>query len=653
MTGTRRLAPLLGLTLLLAAAPARAQEKFSLSMFHFNVQYVCGGLIGFPDGESTLDDYNLDNDQVEDLIITQSFEPALDLLLAHPTWKLTLELQGYMVEVMMDRHPGVIAKLKQLVDDGQVELVSFHYSDELFLAYPRLDLIRSHELLDEVLQEAGLTLSPVTFCQEGQFGEGMATVAPDHGQTILGLPKNLFRYQHQDEWNAGTAPLYELDGNDVVIIGQGVDASDLQVTWSFFDDGELWSTGDRAPYLGKKFAIDATAIAEYEAKLQDQEDRGYRIATISEYVDYVHSTNLVVPPLPPLLDGTWQPASSDSMFRWMGKSGALDVLLEFENDNGVLTGNVEARHTLMTAETLLAWARDQGTVSASEFPGDLAECWRLALLGQVTDSTGINPWSAEVAYGLEHGQQARACGQAIIDEIARRVGSRWLEVDNASGTVTPFKTRPSETAASEEPQLDEADGFVVDAPGRDFDVTWEAVGDTGHLHRITVQATPASNGLRYLEVQFPMRLSEYRVSPGLVEDEVRSYPRDAFTFEEGRISIPLANGLVGLDDDLWLIKHTRQVHVAATLYDDEDQVSFRDETLAADEGVSWVFTLFEGSEADALSLANRLNVRTIEYIRDPDAASDDGGCGCRSAGDAGALPLILLGLLGWIRRRRR
>ena len=62
-------------------------------------------------------------------------------------------------------------------------------------------------------------------------------------------------------------PLYELDGNDVVIIGQGVDASDLQVTWSFFDDGELLATGDFAPYVGKDFAADPAALARRAAWL--------------------------------------------------------------------------------------------------------------------------------------------------------------------------------------------------------------------------------------------------------------------------------------------------------------------------------------------------------------------------------------------------
>jgi MYXO-CTERM domain-containing protein len=652
--------------ILLGVAPgARAQEKFSLSMFHFNVQYVAGGLEGFPDGESDIEEYDLDNAAVEDLIITESFEPALDLLLVHPSWKLTLELQGYMVEVMLERHPAIVDKLRQLVDAGQVELVSFHYSDQLFLAYPRLDMVRSHALLDEVMQEAGLTLSPVVFCQEGQFGEGIATLAPEHGQTILGLPKNLFRYQH-DDLDDDPAPLYELDGTDVVLIGKGVDATPVQVTWSFFDDGELWSTGDRAPYLGTKFRIDATAIAEFEAKLEQQEAEGYRIATISEYVDYVKSTDLPQPPLPPLLDGTWQPSSSDSMFRWMGKSGALDVLLEFERDNDVITGNVEARHTLLTAETLLSWARQQGLVGAEEYPEGLRACWRLALLGQVTDSTGINPWLGEVRYGLEHGQQARDCGQAILDDIARRAGARWLEVDNATGAVRELGSRPAQNASPTEPLLDEADGFVIDAPGREVEITWETVTldgiagtESGNLTRLTLQAGLPRNAFRYLEVRFPLELPDYRLTPGLVEDEVRSYPRDAFTWEEGGIAIPLGNGLLGLREDLWLIKHTRHVHVAATFYEGEDTVSFRDETLDPEGEATWVFYLLQGSEADALAVANRLNTHPTEYVPDPDATDDggDSGCGCGAAGTPPPAGLALLAwlALAWIgvRRRRR
>ena len=77
----------LALTLALAAGAApsvadAASLKFALSMMHFNVQYVAGGLKGFfstPD--PTID---LDAEQVEDAIVREGFEPVLDIFLAHP-----------------------------------------------------------------------------------------------------------------------------------------------------------------------------------------------------------------------------------------------------------------------------------------------------------------------------------------------------------------------------------------------------------------------------------------------------------------------------------------------------------------------------------------------------------------------------------------
>lgn len=641
------LAGLLGL-----AAPARAQEaeKFSLSMFHFNVQYVAGGLIGFPDGESNLVGMNLDDAQVQDRIITESFEPLLDLLLLHPSWKQTVELQGHMVEAMAERHGAILDKLKILVDAGQIELVSFHYSDQLFLAYPALDMVRSHELLDELLEEAGLTLSPVTFCQEGQFGEGMARLAPPHGQTILGLPKNLFRYQHNAAFSS-TAPLYTLDGNDVVLIGQGYDASPLVVSWSFFDDGELWSTGDRAPYLGEDFVLDPESVARYEQELLDREAEGFKIASIEEYVAWVKTAGLPQPALPPILDGTWQPRSTDSMFRWMGKSGALDAVTECERDNLVITSNVRARHRILTAETLLAWARAEGLVEPGEHPRGLLPCWRPTLLGQVTDSTGINPFINEIRYGLGHAAQALACAEAILEDIALRVGEPWLEVDNATGAVTPMASRPEEAATPAAPLFTEADGFAVDARRRQVTVTWEALGSDGALTRVTISASAAEGGMRFMEVTFPFELDELRITPGLVEDEVRSYPLSAFDFEEGKIGIPLGNGLIALGEGRWLIKHTSHVHLAARLQMGEPLVRFTDETLDPNEPVTWVFYLFDGSDSEALAQANRLNTKPLDYVAGPTAPKE--GCGCSAGGSLPieALPWILLLCLIFARRR--
>jgi hypothetical protein len=49
------------------------------------------------------------------------------------------------------------------------------------------------------------------------------------------------------------------------------------------------------------------------------------------------------------------------------------------------------------------------------------------------------------------------------------------------------------------------------------------------------------------------------------------------------------------------------VHVAAGVRRDGGDVGFRDETLQLDEGVTWVFHVFEGTAEDAVELARAIN----------------------------------------------
>src|SRR5688572_18487850 len=141
-----------GIALLACAESVAAEErKFALGMFHFNVQYVAGGVVGFGGPSSERSEL-----QIEDAIIVESLEPVLDLFLAHPTWGQDIEMQGYMLEVIAKRHPGVLDKIKRLVASGQIDVESFHYSDQLFIAYPRSDWDRSQTLNADAFARAAV-----------------------------------------------------------------------------------------------------------------------------------------------------------------------------------------------------------------------------------------------------------------------------------------------------------------------------------------------------------------------------------------------------------------------------------------------------------------------------------------------------------------
>ena len=76
-----------------------SRHKYALSVFHYNLQYVAGGLDGILDDFGSAEQWEgLDTSEegVEDAIILESFLPMLDLYASHPEWGADLEMQGLM-----------------------------------------------------------------------------------------------------------------------------------------------------------------------------------------------------------------------------------------------------------------------------------------------------------------------------------------------------------------------------------------------------------------------------------------------------------------------------------------------------------------------------------------------------------------------------
>src|SRR5262249_35368684 len=253
--------------------------KFALALLHFNIQYVAGGMVGFgvPADDRTAE-------QVEDQIVTESFEPVLDLLGAHPTWGLDLEMQGYMLEVIAARHPAVFQKLKTLATRGQAEIVSFHYSDQLFLAFPRAAWDWSVRHDHDAFAQLGVPRSGAVFCQEGQAGMGMAAAMKDNGYDVMLWPKNLFGYEHDPQGPDLLDKFGDVKMMTTRDLQKTIGGTNVSVNWTFVDDGELLATGGQNPYFPSVFVKSSKAIADYESKLAGLEANGFTIGTVSQYV---------------------------------------------------------------------------------------------------------------------------------------------------------------------------------------------------------------------------------------------------------------------------------------------------------------------------------------------------------------------------------
>src|SRR5688500_3843285 len=194
----------------IAGAPRpAAAERYALSMFHYNVQYVAGGLVGFPGWQG-----EMRPEEVEDRIVTESLHPVLELYAAHPTWGVDIELQGYLLDVLAARHPDTLALLRDLALSGQAEVGSFHYSDLLFIAYRAVAGLRGLPPTAARRPAPPPPLGAGVFAQEGRSAAAMPSHMRALGYTTMVWPKNLWIEQHGDFL---PAPLYGFGDVSLVV----------------------------------------------------------------------------------------------------------------------------------------------------------------------------------------------------------------------------------------------------------------------------------------------------------------------------------------------------------------------------------------------------------------------------------------------------
>jgi hypothetical protein len=583
--GLQTLAGALALTL---ATPAEAAtKKFALAMMHFNIQYVAGGVVGLGGSNS-----ERTAEQIEDLIVTESFEPVLDLFLAHPTWGQDIEMQGYMLEVIAQRHPRVLDKLKELVVKGQIDVDSFHYSDQFFIAYPPIDWERSQTLNDETFAKAGLRHAGSVFCQEGQTGAGFIEPMKAHGYSLLVFPPNLWKKLHAE----GPAPLYKFgDGRMLVAQDPKTDtgtsttagADTIEAKWTFLDDGELLATNGSNPYIVSGFRHNPGAVAEYEQKLAALEADGYAIAPVSHYAKALEESGVVPAETPAILDGTWQPQSTDSSYKWLGGRG---IWIRDERDNDVRTLDAVGHRELVVAEAL-------ATKAGIDAHDELRAAWRLLVLGEVSDGSGINPIRGEIEYCLAHVSEALRIARDVIARAKTALGATSVLVDAATGDVT---LGGSTAAAGRSIALGPI-APVVDAPEHDSHMEWAEL-EPGHF-LLTVTIRPAE--ARAAQIRFPGTLDDIVYTPALTASPVR-LPRAAFSFD--RVTLALPDGLIGLGGDLFLVKDQAFAHLGAQITADSGDVVFSDETVPANEEAIWKFHVVRGTLETAAAIAKAINV---------------------------------------------
>ncbi|MBD90244.1 MAG: hypothetical protein CL940_07890 [Deltaproteobacteria bacterium] len=599
------------------SGPDPSISQFAMSLFHYNIEYVIGGLETVDESGETVvlggfeDAAGWDNDRVEDWIVTETLLPILEMYKKHPGWGVTIELQAYMVEIMAERHPEGLALMRELAQSGQVELVSFHYAAQLFLAFPKEDMERSIARTKAIFEDHCLPLSGVVFNQEGQAGEGRQRMLVEEGYEIGVYPKNLWGYVRDGEtpW-----PYYSSEGGTLIVGPGEVDPeSGVTVAWDFFDDGELRAIeGGMNPYFAYTFEASEARVAEFEAELQAREDSGFSLVTIKDYVDHLEAKGVEKKPAPPLLDGTWQPPSTDSIHRWLG--GRSQAFHDDEEDNRVRAGNARARARVAATQRILDKAVADGA-DLGDAPDRVHALWKALFHAQVSDASGVNPWLGELLYCVRLNDWITDESASIAASLrqALGLGEGLVRVDLETGEVDTFSPVPEGgLVEAETPPVQ----VSLRADKRAASGVWYELSPTHWQYVMSFEGALTADGCdpcdgRRIEVGFARTADEIAYSPGLIEDEVRTYGFDEFSFQNGEVYLPLPNGLIGLGDDLWVIKHVRTQHIAARVAPADEVIAFIDATPQVLTEGTWVFDVVKASADEALALANRINTTPV------------------------------------------
>lgn len=561
--------------------------QYSLSMYHFNVQYVAG------------------DKKAEERIIQESFAPLVDMYLRHPNWGGDFEMQGYMLELMNEKFPDIFKKFQKIVNSGQVDLVCFHYADQLFLAFPEKDMQWSEKLNQKIFSELNIKRSKVVFTQEGQFGEGMFYFMKKNGEDIAAYPHNLYEYFHTEEDSEDAYPLYSHpSGVDIILSGRRAKYEDdkiiVQMNWSKSGDAEFVATG-KNPYAGKSFKYDKKILQEYEDSLIQQEKNGVKICKVSQYVKELKNLGIKPKPFKPILDGTWQPEDTDNLWLWMGKHKS-----NYEKDVPIRSINFYLRNDLTAAETLINFAKEK-KLNCAEEEKMLTTAWKHQLLSEVSDSTGWFPFPIEIRYSFDEAIIVKDLVAKIFKSLKDKLKYKFVEVDSYNKKVKELKKEPQPKDNVSCPKWITKLLFAGLEQSRGTSVNFYCKKIAKNRIDVEIVFFIFKSG-DYAKFYFPLKNNKIVYSPALMEDKLVEYNLSDFNFPEKQnyTYIGCANGLIGLNNNLFLIKHNAFNNLAIKIDKNKKVIGIEVENIA--EKSSWYFSFIKGDKKIALQEANKINV---------------------------------------------
>ncbi|MCB9206364.1 MAG: hypothetical protein H6611_03440 [Ignavibacteriales bacterium] len=557
--------------LLILSSSLFAKPKYAIGLFHYNFQYVAG-------------DY-----RIESRIVKESLFPALQFFEKHPQYKVDFEFQGYAIETMAQEYPEVLELLRKLIERGQIELVIAHYSDQFFIAYPALDLQKSIELSDEILEKNNLRRSRVFFGQEIQYSPGLAYALKGKYDVVVTSSDPHSYYRDR------TMPLVNVNYGDNSILGL-IGAGDKNLknfewAWSFLDDGEVFNTLD--------YNSDFYRVPEQEKKSIDHfkklEEEGFEFVTMSELVEIIkNDSDYEIIDYPFIPEGTWN-MNVCGPFMWMGRQRS-----GVETDGITRALSYELRGEILVAEKLIEYAKSLGNDVIKLFEL-LKEAWEHLLLSEVSDSSGWTPWLVEVQYTENEVANARMILDKIFKELNKILLSndKYFEVNTKTGKVNIIDEYEKNNYS------DDYLPIPIFIRAKDFNVEVKKISE--NTHKVNIFCTRPDDGA--VEIAFETSDKIY-YSAGTGEETIAEVPTDL----KHDPAMTLSNGFLSLGNEYSIIKDCSVEHLAVTWRQNEKRAVFREELNKNNPSMKMTFYVVKGDKEYAHKLANKINTWPVFKI---------------------------------------
>ncbi|MFX1520652.1 MAG: hypothetical protein ACFFCD_12115 [Promethearchaeota archaeon] len=557
-------------------------QKYTMALYHFNVQFVPGSTA------------------VENRIMEESFYPLLKMYQSHSKWRCNIELSGYMLELLHQRYPEVLSLLKELVREGQIEIVVSHYSEQFLVAYPRTDMAKSIEISDALLDALNLVRSGVFFAQESQWTPGYAGLlnAYDYDTVVVASDPWYYYLHHRMKTRS---PLFFLEDNstnsfrtdeqqiNVLLLTKPGNINGIDYCWAWAYDGEAANTYS---YVND-FHYASPRAETHEKKLKKLETEGYHFVFISEFVTMLDEMDVERTKIPNIPEATWDMDQCEGVWRWMGDNRA-----HYENDAFVRAYTYQVRQKALVAETLLNIVKSKGIDVSSEEQALLAS-WKKILLAEVSDSTGWTPLEIEVKESIRLTDSALKLLADVISDLKIKLGYH-----NSPIKVDPSKKTISKASISTEATPAPVPRLNIEVKGGPYQISYTK-GDYGTT--ITINVALKKPGT--VKIIFPAEDS-IMYSPSLAENTLLTL--NPFDIHEDPY-LPLSNGLVVINSSKALIKHCAVRHMAMQ-WDRGNYIIFKEKAISGN--LTYTFTFVEAAifYFTFVDIANSINVHPYLII---------------------------------------